>query len=237
MKRPTFRFKQFTVRDADSAMKLSTDAVLLGAFADLTDARSILDIGTGCGILALMAAQKSNATITAIEPDASSVSDAGINFKSSPWNNRLALVQKNLQDFTAEHPDKFDHILSNPPFFSRNLLSPDPFKNLAKHDRYLTLEELFRWARILLTDSGKFSLILPFTQLHSIDQYTLKNGFYKTRILKIIPTPKKPVNRILLELQLKTRGPTLEQSLMIRTEKGNYTPEYKLFTGDFYLNL
>lgn len=236
MERPPFQFKQFTVQDKQSAMKLSTDAVLLGAFAEFSDARTVLDIGTGCGILALMAAQKSNAAITAIEPDAGSVTDAQINFGSSPWKNRLILIQKRLQEFTAGHPVKFDHIICNPPFFSRALRSSDPGKNKAKHDDQLSHAALFKCARTLLADSGRFSLILPYSMRSNSDKHASENGFSKTRVLKIFPTSKKPGNRIAMEYQLDVHKPVKEQSVVIRDDHGCYTPEYKLFTKDFYLD-
>ncbi|MBQ6583784.1 MAG: methyltransferase, partial [Alistipes sp.] len=155
----SFRFKQFKVEQDGVAMKVGTDGVLLGAWADCSSASSILDIGTGTGVIALMLAQRSSARhIVGVDIDTAAVECAAANFAASPWAERLTAVESSVQEFGGE---RFDLIVSNPPYFVDSLHSPDGQRTVARHTTELTFETLDCSVCRLLADGGRFALILP----------------------------------------------------------------------------
>lgn len=217
-------------------MKLSTDAVLLGVFTRTQGVNTFLDIGTGSGIVALMLAQRSQAVITALEPDPPSAMDARHNFTQSPWPNRLNLVESSVQDFVTAHPDRFDHIVSNPPFYNNSLPSPFTTRNLSKHTTSLPFDELLAAVKSLLEFEGAFSVIIPASEQEGFDRLASENGLFAHRKMLIYPKKSKDANRILTEYRTGAIKKTQIFNLTIRQENNRYTPEYKIFTGDFYLN-
>lgn len=236
-----FRFKQFSVNDSSCAMKVGTDSVLLGAWADYNDNASILDVGTGCGLLALMAAQESEAVVTAIDIDADACRQASENFGNSPWNNRFRCIHLGLEEFTkshlSNHDQLFDHIITNPPYFINSLKSPDTGRNTARHNDELPLKTLVELSSQLLKDSRKFSIVFPFAESSLLISFATDNALNLSRQLTIIPKQGKDPNRILLEF---TKGPVEShetRELAIRDEKGHYTEEYVEMTEKFYLQL
>jgi tRNA1Val (adenine37-N6)-methyltransferase len=140
MANPWFHFKQFSIRQDRSAFKVGTDGVLLGAWTDVAGVETVLDVGTGTGLLALMLAQRSAARITAIEIDGPSSDQARENTAASPWHNRISIMNTSLQDFRPE--GRFDLVISNPPFFQDSLRPPDNDRAISRHDALLTLKEL-----------------------------------------------------------------------------------------------
>lgn len=216
-------------------MKIGTDAVLLGAWTDLGNAKQILDIGTGCGILALMLAQRSEAGIDAVEIDPASADEALHNFKLSPWSGRLQVYREDFRLFAEKISKKYDLIISNPPFFSNSLKSPFPGRNISKHDEQFKLEELFRIATHLLKPGGNFSIILPYPNSSWILDPSKDFRLFLTRLVKIYPQPEKECNRILLEFSNIEATNYRESRLEIRDNQGRYTVEYKKLTGDYYL--
>lgn len=217
-------------------MKLSTDAVLLGAFVHDGGAGSILDIGSGSGIIALMLAQRTAARITALEPHAGSAADARSNFENSPWTSRLDLVEMRVQDFAASHLIKFDQIVSNPPFFNNSLPSPYHDRTLSKHTQSLTFEDLLSAVQKLLEPAGAFSVIIPATDEEGFRSQALAYGLVEHRRLIVYPKRSKPANRILIEYNLTDTQRFEESTLVIRTENNDFTNDYRLFTKDFYLH-
>lgn len=235
MRKP-FQFKQFNVLDENSAMKVGTDAVVLGAYVNVSNAKSILDIGTGSGIISLMLVQKSSATIDAIDIDLASIQDAEMNFRNSQWGKNLKAIHISLSNFVKQAEKKYDLILSNPPYFVNSLKSTSARKNLSKHTSTLNHEELLSGAKSLITPEGRFSTILPYDQMNSFINLALIEGFFCFNKLIIYPIPNKPANRIILEFsQNRSTHPT-EEELSIRDESGNFTDQYKILTKDFYLN-
>jgi len=231
-----FRFKQFTIKQGLAGFKVTTDSVLLGAWADLTAAETILDIGTGTGILALMAAQRSNAHITAIEPDEGSFTQAKTNFISSKWSGRIRPVNMTLQQFASNTGIRFDAIITNPPYFSSSLLNPDPRKAMARHNAVLPPEELIVIAEQLLSDKGELNLVLPSDACNYFITTAEKGGLFCQRILKILPKPAYPPKRMLLAFGRK-KITIEENSLVIETGvRHHYSDEYKRLTNDFYLD-
>lgn len=233
--RPTFKFKQFSLSDDKSAMKIGTDAVLLGAWTNVGNAKQILDIGTGCGILALMLAQRSEAGIDAVEIDPASADEAIHNFKLSPWSGRFQVYREDIRLFAEKISKKYDLIISNPPFFSNSLKSPYPVRNISKHDELLKLEEIFRIANHLLNPGGNFSMILPYPNSSWILDPSKNFSLFLTRLVKIYPKPGKECNRILLEFSNIAATKYRESWLEIRDNQGRYTADYKKLTGDYYL--
>jgi tRNA1Val (adenine37-N6)-methyltransferase len=229
-----FNFRQFTIRQGRSAFKVGTDAVLLGAAADIAGAERILDVGSGTGILAIMAAQRSQANITAIEPHEGSFADAAVNISSCPWAGRITLLNSRLQDFSLGD-NKFDLIIANPPYFSDSLKSPDPGKNAARHNVTLTGNDLLEGAARLLAEGGTIQLIMPRTEGNVFIAEAASFGFYCNRIIKIRPLPSSEVKRLIMKF---SRSRTMLHEEFLTIEHGprhEFTSEYIDLTKDFYL--
>jgi tRNA1Val (adenine37-N6)-methyltransferase len=232
-----FKFKQFAIDDSDCAMKVGTDSVLLGSWLCLNDDELVLDIGTGCGILALMAAQESSASIVALDIDHKAYIQAQANVNSSVWSNRIKCIHSSIQDYSINYNGNlFDHVITNPPYFTNSLKSPVEGRNKARHNDDLPFDSLIDSVYSLLKDGGRLSIVLPFdVNVSFINQCTLK-GFSVKRQLTVKPRIDKTPNRILLEL-VKGNGDDLEiGELSIRDEKGHYTSSYKALTSKYYLN-
>ena len=230
-----FQFKQFTINQQNVAMKVGTDGVLLGAWADVENANSILDIGTGTGLITLMLAQRCDAKITAIEIDKDAFLQAQENVENSNWKNRISIENISLQEFAKPENQKFDLIVCNPPFFEHNSQILDEKRNIARQKSTLSFDELISVSAKLLTENGKICLILPFDELKNIQKIAIQNQLLLNKILKIKPLETKPFKRIMLEFGFQ-KTELLENILVIETEKRHfYTKEYIELTKDFYL--
>ena len=230
-----FRFKRFTVRQELAAFGVTTDSVLLGAWARIEDAGTMLDIGTGTGLLALMAAQRSSARIVAIEPDYNSFIQAGINFASCPWHERMTLIHTSVQVFRSEAEMVFDAIITNPPYFVDSLLNPDHGRARARHAVSLSHADLAGAAVLLLAPVGSLHLVLPVNEAQRFSQVAAAQGLHCTRRLLVRPTPATPPARALMTFGREAL-PCTEEELVI--EKGGrhvYSDEYVSLTKDFYL--
>jgi tRNA1Val (adenine37-N6)-methyltransferase len=232
-----FRFKQFIVEDDRSTMRTGTDAVLLGAWADPGHAASILEIGTGCGVISLMLAQKSNAGIVAIDVDEESVKQADINFRRSPWNKSLQAFRLSFPDQMNTADRKFDLILTNPPFFTGSLPSPDGRKNRARHTSNLSRNELLRGIQELLDANGKFLIILPVKESTNFTSLAGSSGLFLQRMLLVTPKTGKPVNRVLSCFSFIPCEDPLCEELVIRNADNSFTKEYIAFTEAYYFSL
>ena len=235
MRKP-FQFKQFSIHDEKSTIKVGTDAVLLGAWINPKRSKSILDIGTGSGIIALMVAQKSDAKIKAIDIDFDSIQESTANFNNSPWSENLYARHISFLDFVKQTNEKYDLILSNPPYFNNSLKSPSDKKNLSKHASTLLHKELLLGVKKLISPDGMFAVIIPYDQMNSFKNIALIEGLFCNKKLIIYPTPKKPANRILMEFCLNRQSQLKEDELIIRTESGIFSEQYKTLTRDFYLD-
>jgi tRNA1Val (adenine37-N6)-methyltransferase len=234
MANPWFRFKQFTIRQDRTAFKVGTDGVLLGAWTDVSGVDSVLDIGTGTGLLALMMAQRTRAGITAIEIDRSSCEQAVENARESPWSERIEVVHASLQDFAPKR--KFDLIISNPPFFRGSMKPGDHGRRISRHHSLLTLEDLVYGVERLIDPRGRFCLVLPVNESLEIEELCAGAGLKLHRRMRIRPIPSIDVKRHLLEFRPYPADKVREDELVV--EKGSrhdYTPEYRELTGDFYL--
>ncbi len=231
-----FRFKQFAVSHANSSMKVGTDAVIIGSWADVKNSQTILDIGTGSGIIALMMAQKNEgAKIKAIDIDENSIHEASQNFKQSPWSERLEAECIALQNYGLSHKNQFDHIISNPPFFSKSTPSPEKARHNARHTDTLSADDFFKYSILLLTEHGKISLIIPFYSSNDWIKTAEKYNLFPSRITNVISYPGKPVERLLIEFSNEKL--MIESSeFCLRKGKGMvYSEEYIELTKDFYL--
>ena len=230
-----FQFKQFRIEQKLSAMKVGTDAVLLGAWSNPKDAVTILDIGSGTGILSLMMAQRTKAGITAIELDKNSCLDAKINFANSTWADRIVLINEDILDFVKKSPVKFDFIICNPPYFSNGTESPSLERGTARHQKVLTLNELAKIGKELLTSDGKLALILPVEEGEQFIRLTATVNLFLNRLTRVKPNPIKPVRRLLMEFSNQMQIVD-ESVLMLEHEKHHdYTDEHRELTKDFYL--
>ena len=230
-----FNFKQFTVHQEHASFKITTDSVLLGAWAQLDGAKNILDIGTGTGILALMAAQRTDAQIVALEPEPGSYMQAGLNITGSPWHERIKLVNTRVQDFFPAAGVLFDVIIINPPFFVDSLPNPDTGKAMARHSLTLGHRELLEAAIRLMTPSGTLQLVLPVNEAGMFTEMAASSGLHCRKRLNIRPTPSLPPARVLM--MLGHNNQTVEEATIV-IEKGgrhNYSEEYVSLTKDFYL--
>jgi len=235
--RKNFQFKQFSITDENSAMKVGTDAVLLGTWTDLSNSKKILDVGTGSGVIALMLAQRSEARITAIDIHSESIRDASENIRNSPWHNRLSVLHTSLQNYVKTSKTQFDLIISNPPFFSNSLKSESENNKLSKHDKELTHEELLSGASKLLDSKGRFCVILPASEAENFKVLALIENLYCSKELEIIPKNNKKPNRLILEFTFIRPKKKSKTDLCIRNSDDSYTEQYIDLTKEFYLNL
>ena len=233
-----FRFKQFSLSHSRSTMKIGTDAVLLGAWTPVKDnCQQILEIGCGCGVISLMLAQRSNAAITGIDIDASSVEEAMENAQNSPWKNRIDFQHISAQAFCVEeNKQRFDLIVSNPPFFEDSLKSPFEKRNLSRHTDTLSFDELAECVNYCLSDLGNFAVILPAKESDRIISSCHTYNLSCTCILQILPFTSKPANRVIL-LFSRQKQAMKTRNLAIRDSDGNYSHEYRQLTEEFYVNI
>ncbi len=231
-----FQFKQFRITQERSAMKVGMDGVLLGAWTDPSGSERILDIGTGTGLIALMMAQKNSlAQIDAIEVDPEAFKEAVQNIQQSHWSERITPELCSFQEFAEGSLQKYNLIVSNPPFFTNGVKAPVENRAQARHSDSLPLDILISGAAGLLRENGRIALVLPVESLPEITQLADSNKLFISRLCRVKPNPQKPDFRILIELT-NEECTIQEENLMIEFEKHHdYTPEYKVLTKDFYL--
>ena len=232
MSASVFHFKQFTVNQDKCAMKVGTDGVLLGAWAQVGDASRILDIGTGTGLLALMLAQRSTAYIDAIDIDGQSCEQAAENSMSSPWADRIRIVHSSLMDF--EPGERYDLIISNPPYFIDNMAASDEARNLARSaSASLTPIELINGVLRLLSREGRFCLILPHREGQLFREQAEQSGLFCISITEVRTGADKPVKRLMMEYS-RSEGELHTDELLIQVDQRNYTDAYKALTAAYY---
>lgn len=229
-----FSFRSFDVRQQQTAMKVGTDSVLLGCYCNPGDAKYILDIGAGTGLLSLMMAQKSSARIDAVELDEQAMQECGWNFSHSPWKDRLHISGGFIQQFESPYP--YDLIISNPPYYRHHshMSITDAKRRKARHDADLPYESLCDAVIKHLHREGRFWLVLPPEEAQIFKQLALSAGLHLVEQVHIKPNPSKNVNRFVLCFAFVAK-PLMERHLMIYNEKGMATPEYIELTRDFYL--
>ncbi|UOR07252.1 methyltransferase [Hymenobacter aerilatus] len=235
-----FQFKQFRVEQAQCAMKVCTDACVLGAVAAVTGAQRVLDIGTGTGLLALMTAQRNpSATIEAVELDPAAAAQAAENFATSPWAERLRAYPVSLARFAATYPTPYDHILCNPPFFRESLRSPNAQRTTARHtaDDTLTFTEISQFAAGFLTEQGTLTVLLPPPEMLYFEQAAAAVGLYPTTRLAV---HHRPGSRALRHITAFGRQPqpVITRVLLLHDADDTvYSAEFRKLLSDFYLHL
>jgi len=228
-----FLFKQFSVVQNKCAMKVNTDGVLLGAWQTSPQSGRILDIGTGTGVIALMMAQKNpTAKIDAIDIDHNAWLQAKENFEQSPWSDRLTAIHTALQNFETEN--RYDLIISNPPYFIDDYKTKNAQKNIAKHSTALSYQDLISGITHLLTPSGQALLILPAFNFSLFKTMAAAQSLFVTRLTEVTGVEGKAPYLVLLQLEREER-PYTTTALTIQDIQNNFTQAYKTITKDFYL--
>lgn len=237
MKKP-FIFKQFTVHQNQCAMKVGTDAVLLGAWANIShNPFSVLDIGSGTGIISLMLAQRSIAEqIDAIEIEDNAFEQCVSNFENSYWGDRLFCYHASLEEFVNEIDDKYDLIVSNPPFYSEGYKSESSSRDLARFEDAMPFEHLIESASKLLSEQGIFVIIIPYKEEKSFVNLASVKNLFSSKILRVKGNPESELKRSLLEFSFNKLKVEIDE-LIIETSRHQYTQEYINLTKDFYLKM
>ncbi len=233
-----FQFKQFTVNQDKCAMKIGTDSVLLGAWASLrNNPESILDIGSGTGVIALMLAQRSQTEIIdAVEMDDNAYEQCVENFENSSWSDRLFCYHASLEEFCQGFDDKYDLIISNPPFYDDNYKSENSQRDLARFQDAMPFELLADCVSKLLSESGVFSVIIPVKEENKFIDLASKANLFPNRILHVKGNPSSKIVRSLIEFSFYNSEIKTEE-LTIEISRHQYTQEYINLTKDFYLKM
>ena len=231
-----FRFKQFSVDHSRSSVKIGTDAILLGAWASVNDAYTVLDIGTGCGVIALMLAQRTaeNVRIHAVEIDRHDADIALENVASSPWKDKVEIFNSSIQNFNP--PLIYDCIVSNPPFFSDSFKPFNHQRQQARHTESLPFTELIDSVTGLLSEEGRFSLILPYREGQNFINQASMKGLYVSRQFIFKSRKSKPAERLLLEFRKQIQTPEVGELIMFEGEN-DWSEDYKKLTKEFFLHL
>jgi tRNA1Val (adenine37-N6)-methyltransferase len=232
-----FQFKQFRITQENAAFKVGTDAVLLGSWVHVPPAGKILDVGTGTGIIALMMAQRSQAAVTGIEIEHQAATEAALNAQGTPWSERIAIRQVSFQEFVKDATERFDLIISNPPFFSNSRKSRCDRMAMARHNHLLPPDEFVNGSAGLLEPNGRLAVILPVLSSSDFRRFAEAAGLYLLRLAEVSPDNRREPHRHLMEFG-KTKRATENTLLGIHTgDHSDYTAEYKMLTRDFYLNI
>ncbi|MBX2915059.1 MAG: methyltransferase [Cyclobacteriaceae bacterium] len=228
-----FRFKQFSIAHKKATMKVGTDGVLLGAWASVTNARRILDVGTGSGVIALMLAQRTqpDTHIDAIDISEDDCKVAQENVGQSPWPKKVTIQPCSLQELISE---PYDVIVSNPPYFINSYKPPGAKRTRARHTETLSQHDLLYHSKRLLSPSGKLTVILPETEAGKLVELSYKSGWFCTRKCLFRSRQAKPVERVLLELSLQFE-PLHAEELVLYESGENWSKAYKNLTNAFYL--
>jgi len=234
-----FSFKQFSVQQDRCAMKVGTDGVLLGAWCPIdNNPFSILDIGTGTGIIALMLAQRSHAEqIDALEIDEGAFEQAVENFENSPWSDRLFCFHAGLDEFVDETEDEYDLIISNPPFYSEDYKTDNSQRDLARFQDAMPFEDLIEAADLLLSENGIFSVIIPFKEEERFIDLCAKVELYPVKITRVKGTHSTPIVRSLMAFKRYELAVLTADELVVETSRHVYTDEYINLTKEFYLKM
>lgn len=231
-----FYFRQFTIYDDLSTMKVNTDGVLLGALAPVDNYRNILEIGCGAGYISIMLAQKNlNASITAIDIDHRSIDQAKYNFRNCKWANRLSAYNISLEDFAKSSFNDFDLIISNPPFYLENYRSIKSQNLIAKHSTVLDFSNFLSLSSNLMNDNSKLCIILSVKSYNTIISIARDYGLFTSNQINIIPRENKKISRVVLFLGKHLVYPIEVSNLIIRNEDLSYTNDFLELTKDYLL--
>ena len=230
-----FKFKRFTIEQENCAMKVGTDGCLLGGWFCCTGSRRILDIGCGTGLISIMAAQRSNAHITGVEIDDTAAVQARKNADNSPWSERIEIANCDFLEYEAD--DKFDAIVSNPPYFVNSMKCDNEARTMARHSDTLDCRMFFKKSIELLADGGCISIVIPCDILDEWKAAAIEHALYPTRVTFIKTTPRKAPKRVLVEFRAGGNIATTENTLILETSPGEYSDDARDILSQFYLKL
>jgi tRNA1Val (adenine37-N6)-methyltransferase len=236
MSETIFHFKPFTINQDKCAMKVGTDAVLLGSWIKPKNASNILDIGTGTGVIALMLAQKSDSHIDAIDIDESAYTQAKENFLTSPWKDRLNCLHQSLQDFSCSTNFTYDLIAANPPYFHQASKPLIPSRTNARHSECLTFDDLAACVKKLLKPGGRFCVILPSKEGMVFLDKAQRLELFCHHLVRVKTKADRDEKRLIMEFGFQF-GLLTEEEIIIHEEDGSFTPEYIELTSDYYFQL
>jgi tRNA1Val (adenine37-N6)-methyltransferase len=232
-----FHFKKFSIDDSKAAMKIGTDAVLLGSWVECNNETRILDIGTGSGILALMMAQRNPYThIDAVELDPTAARLAQHNTDLSPWQNQIRIFNASIQDFSLKTEHKYSLLICNPPFFTDSLKSPVYARNLARHNDSLPVTELFSCINKIIAINGKASFIIPAPEFPHWTKIAREYMLFPVTIALVKSSPLHKPHRVLVTFSHSGLTDVTIKEIVLYTVDRQYSNEYKDITKDFYLN-
>ncbi len=235
MSRKPFHFKQFDIYHDQCAFKVGTDGVLLGAWTDIEGASRALDIGTGSGLIAIMLAQRHLALhMDAVEIDEASFLQAQQNMQACRWSNRLQIFHQSLQDFAKDTTQQYDLIVSNPPYFNTGTTKQNQAKKNARHTATLPYQDLLKAVKKMLTNEGRFCLILPTIEGQIFQKQAEKYGLFCTQLVEVHPKHDKGVERLLMQFEQIEKPPIISRLVIQFEQRNDYTPAYIELTKDFY---
>lgn len=233
-----FKFKKFNIQQDQCTMKVGTDGVLLGAWANVENAKSVLDIGTGTGVIAIMLAQRTEeAKVVGVEIDMVACKQAQQNMDASPYANRVRAELSPIQDFAKLSREDFDLIVSNPPFFSGGTFSQNQDRNSVRHTVKLSHGDLLMAVQKLLSKNGKFCLILPYLEGLRLEEMAKSYNLFCTKMTEVKSKKEKSVERLLLQFERTEKPVEIDQIVIQKEKRNDWTEEYIALTGDFYLKM
>lgn len=219
-------------------MKVGTDGVLLGAWAEVTQAEKILDIGTGTGLIAIMLGQRNGkAAVHAVEIDEIACEQAIHNMRNAPWSDRLTAFPIAIQDYVRQSDEKYDLIVSNPPFFSGGTFSGNQDRDSVRHTIKLPHGDLLSATRSLLHPKGKFAIILPYIEGLRFIELAKTYRLFCTKMTEVHSKEDKPVERLLLQFEFQEKEVQQDKLVIQKEGRNDWTPAYEALTGAFYLNI
>ena len=233
--RPFF-FKKFALFHHRSTMKIGTDAILLARWVEVTANDDVLDIGTGCGLIPLMLAQKGIKSADAVEIDKDSCEEAAQNFSNSAWKLRLSAINADVKVYAAHCEKKYDLIVSNPPFYFGDNIPEKAKKGLARHTNTLGYNDLLASVKKLLKPDGRFALVLPALESKTFLKEAENQSFFLQKEMKIVPIEGKEPNRINMQLVVNQVDVIGTETFVLRNKDHTFTNYYKDFLKDYYLD-
>ena len=234
MRKDFFYFKQFKIMHNQNVMKVGTDSVLLGSFVNCGSSKNILDVGTGSGVIAIMLAQKSSANIDAIDILDEAIDLARINVSDCKWAERVNVLKEDIKTY---YPGKcYDIIVSNPPYYATDIISPDIKRATARHNKLMSATDLFAGVNRLLKNDGIFYVIYPHNIISNLELAASSNSLIKTEELLVFSNYKSEKPTRVISGYSRTNKPIERSEIRIeKHNRGEYTDEYKNLTKEYYL--
>ena len=233
--RPFF-FKKFGMFHHRSTMRVGTDAVLFAQWVEVMPSDNALDVGTGSGVIPLILAQKGVGSVDAVELDADSYEEAGLNFNISVYSDKLSVVQSDVRCYADNIEKKYDLIVSNPPYYASDVKPIKEKKVMARHVSTLSFRDLLLSAKKMMNDNSRFALVLPFYESRLFIKEAEQLGFYLQKEMHIIPIDGKDANRVNMQFILNETKCIEKEDFTIRNKDYSYTEEYREFLKDYYLD-